>query len=339
MLRFRVTFSATGCLLVCLVLFISCSFLEEVKPKFSAENTGPYYLFKPYLNEVQALLDNEDRHLTQAFEKLLERVEEDWLDQKPYSVVDNWQFEKERLSGTGRHDYVSLYSFAWPDPESPGEFIIKDGQRNPEVDKYDRVPLAKMSKAVEDLSVAYYLTGDSLYAKKTAEFVKTWFLNEETHMNPHFEFTQINPGEDTGRGLQGIVEARDFIPVIEGVSLIYESTYWTEDDHLKLKKWFHDFLRWIIRNYNADAFDNALVRNGQTYGSNIATWLDAQKTIYALFTEQEDLLNSRQILPLSESVKNRIDIHGSQPNELERGTPQHYTYFNMKGLILQAEMR
>lgn len=312
----------------------SCSFLEDVKPRFTGANTGPFFLFEPYLMEVRTLIvEEENAHLTQALDALLRRADDRWLElEEPYSVVQNRELKKD-IKGVSPHDYVSIHSYAWPDPDAPLGFEIKDGQLNPNVDDYDRVPLANMAQAVEDLSLAYFFTGETRYAEKTAEYIKTWFLNEETRMNPHFNYTQLSPGENFGTGNQGIVEAREFIRVIDGVSLIYDSAHWTENDHYELKRWFYEFLNWIFKNYNPDAFAQ------NDYGSNVASWLDAQKTSYILFTEQEEMLNSRRIMPLAESVKNRIDDTGKQPREANRRRPQHYTYFNLKGLIQQAEMR
>ena len=65
-------------------------------------------------------------------------------------------------SAGGLPDFFSEGDYWWPDPKkSDGKpYIRKDGQVNPEREKYDQPTLEAMSMAVENLSLAYFFTGD-----------------------------------------------------------------------------------------------------------------------------------------------------------------------------------
>src|SRR2546423_14759121 len=89
-----------------------------------------------------------------------------------------------------KHDYMSLSPYWWPDPSKPDgkPYMRKDGQVNPEREKYDQPTLDRMTEAVQNLSIAYYFTGDERYAKKSAELIRVWFFDDVTRMNPNVTY-------------------------------------------------------------------------------------------------------------------------------------------------------
>ncbi len=312
-------------------VFGSCStILEEVQPvpPMSTANTGPYLTTEENLETVKRLIDKHEEHYREILERLIKHADE-WLEEGPWSVT----FKDEAFYGPSNnpHDYVTLDTFTWPNPNTEDglPYVRRDGQTNPEGANYDRQSLARLSRAVEELSLAWSLTENEVYAEHAAFLIRTWFLDEETRMNPHFRYAQFWPGVRDG-GAQGIVEGRDFIHIIEGATLIYNSKAWSGRDHRDLKEWFFNFQQWIGRNYNNNSFGN----------SNIGTWLDAQKTIYTLFTDQTELLHNRNhLLPVEERINMQFSADGGMPTELNRHNGLFYTWFNLKGYIYQAEMR
>jgi len=305
----------------------SCLLLESDRPKLSTANTGPYLTSEENLARGKRLYDSGDPFYIELVEELLEEADTH-LDRELYSVT--YQEKGEFIED--HHDYVSFYSYAWPNPDSEDgmPWISRDGQINREqVDRYDRSYLSRLSLAVEKLSLAWVYSREEKYAEKAADFIRTWFLDPETRMNPHLRHAQFWPGRNDG-GLQGIIEGREFIPIIEGATMIYDSQAWTPEDHRELKYWFYDFMRWVQRVYNNEVFAD----------SNVGTWIDTQKTIYALFTEHSYLLyTSKYLLPIRQRIDRQITSTGEQPVELNRATSNHYTWFNLKAYILQTEMR
>src|SRR5687768_4150728 len=82
----------------------------------------------------------------------------------PFSVVDT-----DFVPPSGdKHDYMSLSPYWWPDPSKPDgkPYLRKDGEFNPERDKYDLPRMEAMADAVGSLALAYYFTGEEKYADK-----------------------------------------------------------------------------------------------------------------------------------------------------------------------------
>ncbi|MEX2574484.1 MAG: alginate lyase family protein [Balneolaceae bacterium] len=323
-----ITFGGKGLLFSLLLFFAapagfsSCMLLQEARPDLSNANTGPYLTSEQNLEAVKDLMEEGHPLYTSLLERLVTDADRH-LDVSPWSVTH----QTPPSPTENPHDYVSIARYVWQN--TAGAFETRDGQANPEVRNYDRDPLSLMAKALENLSLAYYYTGEQKYGRKAGELLRTWFLDEETRMTPHFRHAQFVPGQNEG-GPQGIIEARDFISVIEAASLVYDSDGWSPGEHRELKYWFYDFMRWVIRHYSTDAF----------LEYNVGTWIDAQKTIYALFTEQTHLLSApKTILPVSKRLDTQISESGEQLRELSRSNAQDYTWFNLKAYIYQAEMR
>src|SRR4030095_2824639 len=111
------------------------------------------------------------------------------------SVMDK---EFTPVSGN-KHDYMSQAPYFWYDSTKPNglPYMRKDGVRNPEIYKItDRTYLGNLENATRILSLAWYITGEKKYADKSAELLRTWFLNESTKMNPHLEYGQAKIGRE-----------------------------------------------------------------------------------------------------------------------------------------------
>ena len=125
----------------------------------------------------------------------------------PPSVMD-----KSMTASSGdKHDYMSMGPYWWPDPSEPDglPYIRKDGLRNPELSKLDRDRLGNMAKAVTTLGIAYYFSGNEQYAKKATDFLKVWFLDAKTKMNPNLNYGQTIPGRRDGLGRgTGMIDTR-----------------------------------------------------------------------------------------------------------------------------------
>src|SRR5206468_435997 len=96
--------------------------------------------------------DNKTRQFVQDLRRDADKA----LEGGPFSVTD-----KSMTPPSGdKHDYMSLSPYWWPDPAKPDgkPYIRKDGQFNPEREKYDLPRMEGMADAVGALSLAYYFT-------------------------------------------------------------------------------------------------------------------------------------------------------------------------------------
>src|SRR5580765_7806932 len=79
------------------------------------------------LAEAKAKFQANDGSLKPAFKRLLSNARVA-MRTKPVSVMD-----KRRIPPSGdKHDFVSQAPYFWPDTNSPGHYLRRDGERNPE---------------------------------------------------------------------------------------------------------------------------------------------------------------------------------------------------------------
>lgn len=242
----------------------------------------------------------------------------------PYSVTF-----KEGLAPSGNaHDYVSLSRYVWPDPSTPDglPYIHRDGESNPELEKYDRNPLGDMATAVTTLSLAYFYSGNEDYAKKAVEFLKVWFLNKDTKMNPHLEYAQFVPGVNNNKGRSfGLIDTYSFVDMLNGVKLLESSPVYTDTDKKALQDWFKTFSEWWQTSEQGIKENNSKNNHGLAY--------DVQLVIYSLFSgDNETAMTVINKFP-DTRLYPQIEPDGKQPLELRRTLAFYYSEYNIRHII------
>lgn len=231
-----------------------------------------------------------------------------------------------------KRDYMSQAPYFWKNPDTKDGFpyVRRDGERNPEIEKYpDHKLLDRMIETTDALAVGFYFTGDESYAMRAAEILRFWFADEKTRMNPNLEYAQAIPGLNTGRGI-GIIETRNLTRVADAVGLIAASKSWTKPDQKNLESWFDKYLTWLTTSKNGLA--EAAAKN------NHGTFYDVQTAAFALFVGKKDV--ARTILETAKQKRFAAQIasDGGQPLELERTKSWDYSVMNLDGLIQLAEL-
>lgn len=280
------------------------------------------------LGQVAGSLARLHQSVMPAYEDL-ERDARKLLERSRFSVTD-----KKATGASGdRHDYLSLDSSWWPDSgKSDGlPYVRRIGAPNPaakETEFSDAERLRHFADAMETLGLVWYYQREEIYATKGAEFLRAWFLDETTRMNPHLKYAQSVPGVHSGQE-EGILEGRHFIRVMQAALWLITSEAWTDGDHAALQDWFRAYLNWLETSPQG--------RDERNANSNHGSWYDTQTAAVALFVGETE--RARDIL---NRLRTRWAIqflpNGDQPFEQSRADSLHDSVFNLLAHLTAAQL-
>ncbi|MBZ0173003.1 MAG: alginate lyase family protein [Phycisphaerales bacterium] len=232
----------------------------------------------------------------------------------------------ERLAPSGDpHDYVSLSPYWWPDPDTRDglPYIRRDGRVNPERHDYDTPKLGDMGSAVRTLGFAYHITGDERYAERALEHIRAWFVEVETRMNPNVRYAQFVPGVSIGRHV-GVIDTNRLRWVPDAMLMLAESPAWTERDTSETKRWFSEYVDWLLT--------SDLGKAERAATNNHGTWYASQVAYYALYAGREDVTRE-MVESIPARIASQIEPDGKQPYELERTNALDYSDFNIRAML------
>ena len=227
-----------------------------------------------------------------------------------------------------KHDYLSLAPYWWPDSTRAGgvPYVRRDGEINPTSRRdHDGLRLQATIDAAEALALAHFFTGDRSYADRAALLLRVFFVDTATRMKPNLRFAQVNDG----RGI-GIIDTRHMPQLVDAIRLLEDTPAWTSADRRALTTWCRAYLDWLLTSANG--------REERAASNNHGTWYDAQVAALSLFVGDSAL--AREIIGVSvpRRMTAQIAADGSQPAELARTLPLHYSLFNVDALTELAEM-
>ncbi len=276
----------------------------------------------PTLAASKSALAHGDTSLRPALESLLADANE-LLSRKPPSVM-----EKKQIPPSGdKHDYLSQAPYFWRDTNATAtRYINRDGQRNPEAEKIaDARNFAAVCNDARTLALAFYFSGDEKHAAKAAEFIRVWFLNPATRMNPNLKYGQGIPGGVEGRAA-GLISARCLADLVDAVGLLAGSKAWTPGDQEQIRAWSEDYFQWLTTSkigLDEDAASN-----------NHGTFYDVQAVSLALFLGKTNFARSQLLAARDKRIARQIEPDGRMKRELARTLSFQYSLFN-----LRAEMQ
>ncbi len=284
----------------------------------------PLLLDLSALQSAKTRLAAGDKTLKPALKKLIREADK-MLKAPPLSVMDKTSFPP----GGDKHDYMSLAPYWWPDPQKPDglPWIRRDGEINPEVERYDKIPLRTADERVNTLAFAWFFTGREKYARQAARLLRAWFLDAATRMNPHLEYAQFIPGQNVGRGV-GIIEGRSFFRIADAARLLAGSSSWTLKDQQALEEWLERYHRWLLQSDTG--------RKEAAAQNNHGTWYDVQAAFLALYLGDEPA--ARRILDefAERRIARQIEPDGRQPRELVRTRALSYSAMNLEAFFAAA---
>lgn len=307
------------------MLLAGCSTTGVTPASKQAETVLPNQVItmdQAYLDYSKSRLAVNDPVLKPAFDKLVADATAA-LAVAPESVT----YKKLLPPSGNKADYMSLAPYWWPDPSKPDglPYLQKDGQFNPSAKNgdTDSVRMQQMCMSAQTLSLAYFFTGETKYAQKAAEVIRTWFLDPKTRMNPNLNFGQAVMGRVNGRGI-GLIDARNFWMAIDAALLVAPSGALTQAEMGQLRAWFKDFGLWMA---NSEIGQEEFIQH-----NNHGTFYDMQLAQYAIFAGDIELAKRTVTRAKELRIRAQIALDGKQHAELERTTPFHYVAFNLDAM-------
>lgn len=241
----------------------------------------------------------------------------------PFVSVRN---KKKSLTGHP-NDYESLATYFWPDPTNPnGRYIVKDGQRNPEIELYCTPLIYALSHKLKYTCEAYYLTNNDKYAQYAKEQLSFWFINSTFRMEPNFEYGQFIPGGEYTKGNIGAIsEAYYFIDVLEAIALLKDNKYINKIEDRELKDWFRDFSTWMRT--------SVIGSKMKTAEDNCSIMFDV--LLYRISFYINDKATCREITKnfTTQRLYKQIAEDGKQIMEMKRSKAINYSIYNLNHII------
>ena len=230
-----------------------------------------------------------------------------------------------------KHDYMSLAPYWWPNPATSDHlpYVRKDGEHNPEASTIeDHENLGRMASNVHALALGYFFIGDESYAKRASLLLRVWFLDPGTRMNPNLRFAQAILGVNDGRGI-GVLDARGFADVVDGLALLDGSSSWSAADDRALHGWFETYFTWLTTSDNGK--DEASQKN------NHGNWYDVQAGAIALYLGKNDFMRELAKTAETKRIGLQIEPDGEQPLEEARTKSFGYCVFSLTALMKLAQ--
>jgi hypothetical protein len=230
------------------------------------------------------------------------------------------------LTSGGIHDFYSNGDYWWPNPDTKNglPYIQRDGETNPENFIAHRVSLRTMRTHVVNLTTAYRITNDQKYADKAVVFLKKFFLDDETKMNPHLLYAQAIPGVCEGRGI-GIIDTLHLIDIPVAIDILKDSAAMPAGIYNGLQKWFSQYLHWMST--HKQGIDEMNQRNNHSVCWNV------QASAFAVFTHNEEMRLFCRNHFTGVLLPQQMKQDGSFPEELRRTKPYNYSCFVVDNMV------
>ncbi len=234
-----------------------------------------------------------------------------------------------KRSQGGIHDYFTEAEEWWPDPNAAGgPYVRQAGFANPDVFIAHREAMLRLSLIVPALTAAWKLTGQRRYAERAAAHLRAWFVAPATRMNPSLEYADAVFGVSKGRGA-GILDTLQLVEPARAAGLLLNSDVFSLEEHLTLRGWFSDYLRWLTTSDCGAAEREAKDHHG-------SSWL-LQVAEFAHLTGNRQWSTYCRERFRTKLIPDQVAADGRLPLELENARPYGYTLFAMDLLCTLAQ--
>lgn len=234
---------------------------------------------------------------------------------------------KPRAFSGNKHNYESLQRYSWrDDTKNDGSYVIRDGVVNPEINDYDFPRMLTLRKNLQYSALAFYITGDKRYYSFFVKQIDVWFRNKSTRMAPNFDYSQMIPGRNNGKGMSyGIIEAYEFNDVLESIRLVESQKSLGKRRTKALESWFADFALWMQKSDNGKEIDR--------WENNICIAYDVLLFNCLTFCNKNQEAKLIADSFISKRIEPQIKEDGSQPAELKRTQAYSYSIYNLQHIL------
>ena len=252
----------------------------------------------------------------------IDRVQEDannCLTDNIFTILD-----KRLVAPSGnKQDYLTVAPYFHLN-KSTGEWVRKDCTRNRASDlfaeeskDYDKTYLQYAMDNIITLALAYKYTGIDKYQDRACEYIRTWFINDKTRMNPNLKFSQMYGSHGTG-----IIDFKDFWVVLDSIKCVQHAL--DTNERLSLQNWCAELLGWL----NTDPAGNKEIGRDNNHTSSILL----TKLNLAMFCDNTTELNSIAS-KWTLYMHKQIDGQGMLVHEYTRPDSFHYCLFGLQLII------
>jgi len=246
---------------------------KVVKKLFGFSESSLLFYNESSLAEDRRLFKSKDPQISSLRAQLLQLADHS-LSFGPWSVMDK---PKSSCSLSNNcHDYYSWQPYVWilrGKEVKKTKYVWRDSVMLPATlfngiasQRFDRTRLCYMQYNTTTLTLAYFMTGNMTYASHAAEAVRTWFIRNETRMNPHMQYAQVEPGPKVKSKPppQGIIEMKDVYYFLDAVRILRQAGTFSDEDQLALREWFRRYLLWLEASKQGKKEYLAMNSNGYT---------------------------------------------------------------------------
>ncbi|KAF8064896.1 chondroitin AC/alginate lyase [Lyophyllum atratum] len=249
-----------------------------------------------------------------------------------------------------KHDYMSWAPYWWPDCSKAGNttelapqeiwktctYVTRDGQFNPDGRLINDVGnFQSLSDAVLYNAIAFSLTshGSSSYSKTVVSFIKAWFLDDATKMNPNLNFGQMQRGPTGQTGSHtGILDLKGMAKIVSAIMILRKKncTDWTPELDNQMNAWNTEYITWLETAPISLEEGRAPNNHGTFYYNQLA----ALKLLIGDFDGARNVTNTF----FTGQYMSQITASGEQPLEAARTRPYHYHAYNLAAMITNARI-
>lgn len=234
-------------------------------------------------------------------------------------------------AGAQPGDYYSMGDYWWPNPATADglPYVRRDGESNPANFNQHRRQLREMRDRVTALAAAYRIGGDAACAVRAAEWLRVFFVDPATRMNPHLRFAQAVPGVASGRGI-GLIDTLHLVEIPLAVAAIQSAPGVDPAVVAGVRAWFAEYLRWMLD--SPAGREEAAAKNNHS----VAYWL--QIAVFARFTGQAEATAQARRFYRETLLREQLAFDGSFPRELMRTKPYGYSIFQLDNVALLTDV-